>query len=150
VTAKFPYTRSYKDRHGKWRIEYRRAGKTVALRGTPGTAEFQAEYEQARDLVECVRPIAKQTGVKDGTLRWLCVQWYESAEHGQLAQSTQRDRRRILDTILLEPLRPGVVSIFADCPLGRLRAEHVKVLRDRKTSVSRSWEHKGKVAEKHI
>lgn len=132
MKATFPYTRRYRDRHGKWRIEYRRAGKTVALRGTPGTAQFQTEYDQARDLVECARPVAKQTGIKDGTLRWLCVQWYSSAEYGQLAASTQRDRRRILDTILAEPLRPGAPAMFADCPLGRLGAEHVKVLRNRK------------------
>ena len=47
MNFRYPYTRSYRDRHGKLRIEYRRNGKTKPLRGTPGTAEFQAAYDAA-------------------------------------------------------------------------------------------------------
>lgn len=135
MKAKFPYTRRYRDRHGKWRIEYRRAGRTIALGGTPGTAQFQAEYDEARVLIEGPHAPAKQGVLKGGTLRWLCVQWFASAEYGQLAPSTQRDRRRVLESILSEPIRPGSPATFADCPLSRMASDHVKVLRDRKRVV---------------
>jgi len=135
MKIRLPYTRTYRDRHGKWRIEYRRRGKTIPLRGVPGTPEFLAEYDRAREVIEGPSPAKKQAGVKDGTLRWLCVQWLASAEYGQLADSTQRDRRRILEKILEEPLRPGAAAVFADCPLARFSPEHVRVLRDRKRSL---------------
>src|ERR1700682_2192016 len=98
VQVKYRYTRSYHDRHGRVRIEYRRKGKTTPLPGTPGTAEFQTAYDKAHARAEggagptqhtpsTVRPTAS-------TLRWLCVEWFKSAEFGQLATSTQRDRQR--------------------------------------------------------
>ena len=52
MNFRYPYTRSYRDRHGKLRIEYRRNGKTKPLRGTPGTAEFQAAYDAAASEID--------------------------------------------------------------------------------------------------
>src|SRR5436189_3136481 len=52
MNVRYPYTRSYRDRHGKLRIEYRRYGKMIALPPTPGTAEFQAAYDAAAAAVQ--------------------------------------------------------------------------------------------------
>ena len=132
----FPYTRSYRDRHGKLRIEYRRGGRTILIRAMPGSAEFQAAYDVAKARFEGgvqstdLLPTFPKT--QAGTLRWLCIEYFKSAEFEQLAISTQRTRRRELESILQERTRPGSEFIFADFPLSRLAAEHVKVLRDRK------------------
>lgn len=50
----------------------------------------------------------------------------------QLAPSTQRTRRQLVEAMLNEPTFRGAQHVFGDFPLGRLEAEHMKVLRDRK------------------
>jgi hypothetical protein len=78
MEVKFPYTRKYRDRHGKVRIEYRRGGRTIPIRGAPGTTEFQIAYEAARTLFEngCRRTGARSASgnIEAGTLRWLCTE----------------------------------------------------------------------------
>lgn len=135
MNVKYAYTRSYYDRHGKLRIEYRRSGRTMPLRGMPGTVEFQAAYDSARLAFEGERTADDTSSLarpSAGSLRWLCIEYFKSAEFEQLAQSTQRSRRQALESILDERTRPGAEFYFADFPLPRLAAEHVKVLRDRK------------------
>ncbi len=135
MQVRYPYTRSYYDRHGKLRIEYRRNGRTIPIRALPGTAEFQAAYDEARARFESDCPqtlmVVQPTA---GTLHWLCVEYFRSAEFEQLATSTQRARRRVLETMLRERTRPGAEHFFSDIPVTRLTAEHVRVLRDRKRS----------------
>jgi integrase len=129
VQVKFAYTRSYRDRHGKLRIEYRRAGKTITLRGSPGTLEFQQSYDGARAIFEGQAASGKVTR---GTLRWLCCEYYKSAEFHQLAPNTQRARRLVFEGILNEAISPNTALLFADCPVGKFGHQHVRVLRDRK------------------
>ena len=132
MNVKYPYTRSYRDRHGKPRIEYRRGGRTIPLRATPGTAEFQAAYDAAKELFESKETSAAPAEAHSGSLRWLCIEYFKSAEFEQLAPSTQRARRLVFEGMLQEPTKPNAPFLFADCPLGRFTAEHVKLLRDRK------------------
>lgn len=132
MKVKYPYTRSYWDRHRKWRIEYRRGGRTIPLRATPGTAEFQAAYDDAQAQYESNETTAARAQVDSGTLRWLCIQYFKSTEFEQLASSTQRARRLVFEGMLQEPTKPNAPFLFADCPLGRFTSEHAKLLRDRK------------------
>lgn len=135
MKVKFPYTRSYRDRHGKLRVEYRRNAVTIPLRDAPGTTEFQAEYDKAKASFESGENFADpppSSKPSVGGLRWLCIEYFRSAEFEQLAPSTQRARRQVLEGMLQEPTRPGARFLFADFPLPRLAPEHVKVLRDRK------------------
>lgn len=111
----------------------RRSGKTIALRGVPGTAEFQASYDAARAIFEGEterEPAYRKVIV--GTLRWLCIEYYKSAEFHQLAPNTQRARRLVFESILREPTTPNASLLFADCPVAKLGQQHVRVLRDRK------------------
>ena len=134
VKVTFKYVRVYVDRHGKQRVEYRRGGRTIPIRAQPGTAEFQAAYDAAKAQFE--KPsdptTARPSSPKPHTLHWLCVEYFKSAEFEQLSTSTQRARRNVIESMLQEPFRPGSAQTFADCPLPSLKAEHVKVLRDRK------------------
>src|SRR6476620_7283466 len=99
----YPYTRRYNDR-GKIRIEYRRYGRTLPLTGQPGTMEFQQSYEDAKARLDgaVIVPkgeVVRSDVVKQGTLRWLGIEWFKSAEFAQFAPPTQRDRRKILESI---------------------------------------------------
>ena len=63
---RYKYTRSYRDRHGKLRIEYRRNGRTMPLPSTPGTPEFQAAYDAAHTSVEMSRPATTTVRLRAG------------------------------------------------------------------------------------
>ena len=133
MMVRYPYIRSYRDRHGRTRVEFRRNGKTIPMKATPGTPEFQQAYEEAKALLEGGRPnTVKLPSIKTGTLRWLCVEYFKSVEFGQLSDSTRHMRRLLLEAMLLEPSSPGSAFLFGDYPASRMEAKHVKVLRDRK------------------
>jgi hypothetical protein len=58
---KLRYIHEYRDRHGKLRRYFRRAGhKDVPLRGTPGSKEFLRAYCQAAvKHLENAEPVAR-------------------------------------------------------------------------------------------
>ena len=90
MDVKYRYTRSYRDRHGKRRIEYRRHGRTIPLHGEPGTAAFQAAYDAAAArFAEPQTPALPRT--QPYTLRWLAHEYLRSAEFDQLTPATQGD-----------------------------------------------------------
>ena len=132
MQVRFRYTRSYRDRHGKLRIEYRRGRKVMPLRGIPGTAEFQSSYDAARVVFETGDVAPKPYAVGTGSLRWLCVEYFKSAEFEQLSPSTQRARRLVFESMIRERINPQSSLMFADCPVAKFGAQHVRVLRDRK------------------
>jgi integrase len=119
-----------RDRHGNIRVYYRAKGRPkVRLRGTPWTAQFMEEYEQAKGQPA---PIARK-GITPGTWRWLCVKYFsECTDYTQLDPRTQHVRRLILENTFDEPIAPGASKFFRDYPLFKIDAEFVEVLRDRK------------------
>jgi integrase len=136
MNFRYPYTRSYRDRHGKLRIEYRRDGKTKPLRGTPGTAEFQAAYDAAAsEIAEKQSAVTSPTApAAEGTWRWLCIHYFRSLEFQQLDPDTQRARRRILESTCLEPWTQGSSKAFGSAPLMAMTSQALMVLRDRKAA----------------
>ena len=135
VQVRFKYVRSYRDRHGKLRVEYRRNGRTIPIPCEPGSAEFQAAYERAKAQFETRQSVNNMEAIAPPSLRWLCVEYFKSAEFDQLSALTQATRRGVLESILLEPFRPDSPQLFADCPLKNFTHDHVTVIRDRKKHV---------------
>lgn len=127
------YCREYRDRHGKLRIEYRRKGeRTVRLHGLPWTPEFMAQYERAL-AGDQHGPLANSNGkIVPGTWRWLCIQYFQSADFLRLSDRTRIVRRRILEATCEEPVSPGSPITFADFPISKMTRKAIKVLRDRK------------------
>lgn len=87
------------DRHGNVRIYFRRPGHPkIRIRGLPSSAEFQKAYA---DAIERTRPGAAplQDGEKrpQGSISWLCMKYFQSAEFKQLDPRTQHVRRLILE-----------------------------------------------------
>lgn len=114
------------DRHGNVRLYVRRPGtKKIRLRKTPGTQEFLEEYRDALagrlEDSSGRRPVRAPAG--KGTLRWLCEQYYGSAEYKQLEPRTQHVRRMILD---------GACKRDGDKPYAQMEARHVRRRRDEK------------------
>jgi integrase len=127
------YVHRYRDRHGKVRYYYRRHGKQIAIAFEPGTMEFQTAYDALhRPPIATSTPPSVLAPAKAGTFRWLCTQYLASMGFGELDPETQRVRRRILETMCLEPWEPGSLRTFGDAPLAALTPHAIAVLRDRK------------------
>ncbi|MFA8388361.1 MAG: hypothetical protein ACEPO2_22315 [Pelagibaca sp.] len=89
------------DRHGNVRIYLRRPGHLkVRLRSQPGTEDFIAEYRAAMMGATPRAPAGplERRGSK-GSFKWLCEQYYVSAEYQRLSDRTKYVRRGILDRI---------------------------------------------------
>lgn len=117
------------DRHGNVRVYYRRKGKKkVRLWETPGTPEFQAELEEAKAKVEAAASAANE--IIPGSLRALCVAYFDAAAFKLLGQSTQSARRGILEGICRSKTRAG--KDRGTLPYSRMNPEHVEAIRDEK------------------
>ena len=124
------------DRHGNVRIYFWRGKghKKIRIRERPGTAEFRRAYNAA--LTGQTETIASKTKpLTTNTFRWLCVQYFGSAEFKQLDPRTQRVRRGIIEHCLKESIAPDAKEIFADFPLDRINSRAIRVLRDRKAEM---------------
>jgi integrase len=133
VTLRIPYVYSIPDRHGQPRTYFWR-GKghpRIRLREAPGTAAFQARYD---DLIKPVPATGGSLGPTPGTWRWLLTLYLGAPEFQRLKPSTQSVRRGLLEATCTEPIAPGAKEIFADFPLDRLTSKAIRVLRDRKAA----------------
>ena len=115
---KLPYLMPDRDRHGNERYYVRRKGRPkVRIRKEPGTPEFLAAYQAA---------IGSPAPAKSGrhgrnTFRGLCARYYESAEFGELGESTRHVRRLILDR---------VAEQIGNHPFKLIERKHVRKMRD--------------------
>lgn len=133
MPKRFPYKYVIEDvTDGVPRIYFRRRGMPkVRLHSTPGTPEFLAEYYRAlRGEVEEKRG---PQPAKPSTFRWLCEQYFGSAEFKALER--RHVRKRILETCWEETLTPEDHRLFGDIPLANFTAKSVRVLRDRKAEL---------------
>ncbi len=117
---------------GVLRFYFRRKGQPkVRINGVPGSDEFNETYYRALN--------GKVTNAKTGpklaaasTLRWLCEQYFQSAEYKMLDAKTKHVRRQILESCWAEPTKPGSPRLFEDMPITACNAKSIRVLRDRK------------------
>ena len=136
LSVEYPYLCKDKDRHGNTRYYFRRAGKKTRIRGRPGTTEFQTAYDAlAASAATACRSSASIDEVKPGTYRWLCEQYFRSADFKQLDPNTQHVRRQVLEHTCAERIAPRANETFADFPLRRMTSKAVRVLRDRKATL---------------
>lgn len=92
-----PYLHAFRDRLGRMRYYYRRAGRRHPISGAPGSSEFMAEYQRLHDAAEA-QPMAKPGANTFGAL----VETYYAApefDHN-LRASTKAEYKRHL-----EPMR---------------------------------------------
>ncbi|UFW79973.1 tyrosine-type recombinase/integrase [Rhizobium sp. SU303] len=134
-----PYVEKNKSRHGTVRYYLRIDGKRVCrLPEDIDSEEFSKAYWKARNAA---LPAAdgEPTGartissiVKPNTFRWLCMEYMRSDAFKALDTSTQTARRKIMEAMWLEPVKPGGKLQFGDMPLPHMDHNNIEVLRDRK------------------
>lgn len=89
------------DRHGNVRVYVRKDGKRLGrLYAAENTPEFIAEYLAILGG-KTTEPPKHQPKAVDGTLAWLCQQYYESAQFKGLDKTTRARRRSTLERICL-------------------------------------------------
>jgi len=113
-----PYVNAYKDRHGRMRYYFRRKGYERRALPHPDAANFLEAYHEASKPIARVEP--SQTFLP-GTFKALCHEYEHSAEFGQLAKSTQRETRYVLNAL---------VAKHGDNPLIKFERRHIRILRD--------------------
>ncbi|SEG28940.1 tyrosine-type recombinase/integrase [Bosea lathyri] len=126
-----PNAGPYRDRHGRERWRFRRAGKTVALPHNPGHPEFEEAYLAA---VEGRKP--RKAEVKRhpsfALPRTLRAAWRivitKTTEWQQLDAVTQQKQSSIAETFLNLPITDGVDTLWGEAPLADLKRRHLKAL----------------------
>lgn len=135
IIRRYRYVVRDTDRHGRVRLYFRRKGmKKVCLHSTPGTPEFDAEYQTAFAASEGGHLEGSPSTIAVRTFRWLCQRYTQSVDFKELDPGTQRTRLLIVEHMWNEPIAPGSDAFIGDCPLDRLSSKIVRVLRDRKST----------------
>jgi integrase len=136
MKVEYRYLRSYRTQHGTSVTYYRRNGRNRRLHASPGSAEFQREYDEASAWFEGggIATTLPRVGArpKPHTVRWLVVEYFSSPHFRQLdAATTQRQRTRVLERVCLEPVRPGASVTMGEVPLAHFDSKAIRALRDR-------------------
>lgn len=101
VNIRVKYVVEDRDRHGNIRLYFRRTSQPkIRLPGPKGSPEFFDAYNQALDgrFVPKRRDESARTTKHDQkSIRWLCIQYFKTADFKRLDPRTQRVRRAILE-----------------------------------------------------
>lgn len=132
------------DRFGNVRLYFRKGhGARIRLQGLPGTEQFWREYAAAIAGTPLPQKKGRARAPQKGTFRALCVDYLASADFGRLDAATRAQRRRVLESMLLEPPSPEDTDHhFADIPMAAFSTQHVRVLRDRKAAAPEAANHR--------
>ncbi len=116
---------SYRDRHGKLRYYFRRAGfKKVALPGLPGSAEFMAAYQSALSSGTAPSEIGASR-TKPWTVAFAVAGYFASRAYDGLAAATKSIRRGVLEKFRQE---------YGEGPITQLRRPHIERMMERQSS----------------
>jgi integrase len=128
VNIRFRYVVEDVDRHGNVRLYFRRKGqRKIRLSGTPGSEEFMEIYKKALSgsVPAATKRSPQRSNASHGSLRWICQEYYKSAEFRQLDLRTQRVRRNILEDLCRDN---------GDKPVSRMEPRYVRMLRDERSN----------------
>lgn len=126
------YVHEFRDRHGTIRRYVRKPGaaKRIPLPGLPGSAEFMETY-QAALAAPVMRTEVGAARTKHGTVNFAIVAYYNSRDFHNLAESSQKARRRILELFRVK---------FGHLRIDALRRDHIqRILADKPPFSARDW-----------
>src|SRR5262245_12903612 len=97
--ANLKYVTSFKDRHGKRRYFFRANGKKYPLQGQPGEPEFHSVYANLLAKREANALGRAEPLFLKGSIGAVIEAFLASDQFTDLAASTQRNYRRVLDVV---------------------------------------------------
>lgn len=110
ATIELSYVQRFRDRHGRWRTYYRRPGFPRVKLPDPGEPGFLAAYEAAAGTERS----KEGAGVKrtaPGTIDALIVAYYLTADYQNLAASTRKAHRNLLEQFRAAHGSKGVATV---------------------------------------
>lgn len=105
---------------------FRRGQPLTRLPGEPFSGEFMAEYNKCLDWV------SPHVATYAGSFEWLCDEYMKSSAFTTKAQATRDARKRVILSMMAEPLERGKPEKFGQERANRIGSVHIEVLRDRK------------------
>lgn len=112
---------------GTKRYYFRRRGQPlVRLHGEPLSEPFMKEYRA------CMEWSAPAVAISEGSFEWICDQYMDSPAFKSKAKATRDARRRVIASMVSEPLDPDQPEKFGAERAKGLTPEHIEILRDRK------------------
>jgi integrase len=115
------YLTAWNDRHGKRRYFFRAQGHKYALPGEPGEAAFHTAYARMLAELEAKTLGRREPAYIKGTIGWVIERYLTSSEYAEKAENTQRNYRRVLDTLKAK-LGPARIA--------DLMPNHIRIIRD--------------------
>lgn len=117
-----------KNKDGSERYYFRRRGQPIErLPDNPRSEEFMAMYRR------CLEWVAPSVYADEGSFAWLCDQYMDSTDFKSKADATKTSRRRIILSMMQEPLQPGKSPNFGQERARKISRAHIEILRDRKS-----------------
>jgi hypothetical protein len=124
-----PYLSSYRDRHGRLRWRFRRAGRTIQIHGQPGEPAFEAAYAAAlagQGPATVVKIGSSHIKPRTFKAAWRLV--VRTPEWMALRASSREQYIERAERLLAMEL-PGVPGVtYADAPVVDMRRRHVREL----------------------
>jgi integrase len=130
------------DRYGTSRFYLRKPGqRKIPLHGSPWSPAFMVEYGKAmygetgadnNETAPALQVMPAQVGAVPDTLRWLCEEYQKDSAFTGLAANSQAARKRVLNSICAEPIKPGSLLLFGEMPIAKFGPDAVRVLMERK------------------
>ena len=129
VKIELPYVTARKNANGDMRYYFRRAGQPLArLPDDPRSSDFMEAYNRQLNH----KPETDLT--RKGSFAWLCDRYMDSPEFTGKAEATRKARRRIILTMVAEPIDPKFKETFGQEDFDRFGRKHITVLRNRKSA----------------
>lgn len=122
-----PHVTSRANSDGSFRYYFFRRGQPLTrLPGEPNTTEFTAQYEKCKNWV------APHIASYEGSFEAMCDDYMKSTAFKSKASATRTARKRIILTMMAEPIDPDQPEKFGQERFNQIGVAHIEVLRDRK------------------
>lgn len=147
ASIKLKYLCMSRSRHGAMRYYVRLPGRTmVRLPDDPTDPAFMLHYREATEGAQAPKATAPAGPgqVAPGSFRALCMAYRGSSVFQMLSQATREQRVRVMESMCLEPLKPGGDKLFGDGPAKAMNRRAIEVLRDRKAHAREAANHRVK------
>jgi len=119
------YVHAFVDRHGRPRYYFRRHGRRIPLPGVPGSTDFMAAYTNALEAAPKTTTEIGSARTIAGSVNAMIVGYLGSAAFSQLAATSQRQYRRILEELRRQ---------HGDHSIATLERRHVTLLIEAKAA----------------